>query len=273
MKYNYYTLRTLTNLHVGSGQNAYGIVDNVVQRDVLNNTPIIHSTSLKGALKEWMSVGLNKKTEAQSIFGKEAETGQDNVAGTHILFTAQLLSFPMRSEKDFYQLALAPFLINEVATLVKATEINKYNSLFEKLLSIQPSSNEPVKLNQGAAMYVEQHTIRTKPYDGNFSDDEKLLAEELFGPWDKLILMDDNTFKNCMRKLPIIARNQLDNGQSKNLFYEEVVPRETRFGFVVGQMPKATASFEQVVDEAKIPCQIGANATVGYGYCALKKVN
>ena len=62
--------------------------------------------------------------------------------------------------------------------------------------------------------------------------------------------------------LPIIARNVLDNGQSKNLWYEQVVPSETVF-YAIIQEPDGVLA--KTVDGRLI--QIGANATIGYGYC------
>ena len=56
-----------TNMHVGSGDTNYGIIDKLVQRDVLSNLPMIHSSSLKGALREFFAQmhgekrSLNKK--------------------------------------------------------------------------------------------------------------------------------------------------------------------------------------------------------------------
>ena len=47
-----YVLRCITNLHAGSGDSNYGIVDKEVQRDPVDTFPIVHSTSLKGAFRE-----------------------------------------------------------------------------------------------------------------------------------------------------------------------------------------------------------------------------
>ena len=62
--------------------------------------------------------------------------------------------------------------------------------------------------------------------------------------------------------LPIIARNELVNGVSKNLWYEQVVPAETVF-YAVIQEPDDTLA--NAINNKFI--QIGANATIGYGYC------
>ena len=57
--------------------------------------------------------------------------------------------------------------------------------------------------------------------------------------------------------LPIIARNALENGESKNLWYEQVLPAETE---------NKNALNGKIV-------QIGANATIGYGYCKFTLMN
>lgn len=65
--------------------------------------------------------------------------------------------------------------------------------------------------------------------------------------------------------LPIIARNVLENGESKNLWYEQVLPAETVFYTIIQEDGEelANALKDQIV-------QIGANATIGYGYCEFK---
>ena len=62
--------------------------------------------------------------------------------------------------------------------------------------------------------------------------------------------------------LPIIARNVLDNGESKNLWYEQVLPAETVLYTVIQEEGDDLV----VALNGKI-VQIGANATIGYGYC------
>ncbi len=66
--------------------------------------------------------------------------------------------------------------------------------------------------------------------------------------------------------LPIIARNRLENGESQNLWYEQVVPQETVFYTLM----KVDEEFAEKLDKQIV--QIGANATIGYGYCEFKKL-
>lgn len=67
--------------------------------------------------------------------------------------------------------------------------------------------------------------------------------------------------------LPIIARNCLENGESVNLWYEQVLPSQS-----------VLATIFQTDGENDLDClngkivQIGANATIGYGYCKFIKL-
>lgn len=67
--------------------------------------------------------------------------------------------------------------------------------------------------------------------------------------------------------LPVIARNVLDNGRSANLWYEQVIPAETVFYAVIQEEGEDLSN----ALDGKI-VQIGANATIGYGYCRFTKI-
>lgn len=68
--------------------------------------------------------------------------------------------------------------------------------------------------------------------------------------------------------LPIIARNTLDNGESKNLWYEQVLPAETVFYTIIQEEGDV---LKNALNKKII--QIGANATIGYGYCKFQFIN
>lgn len=65
--------------------------------------------------------------------------------------------------------------------------------------------------------------------------------------------------------LPIIARNTLENGESKNLWYEQILPAETVFYTIISEDGN---KLKDALDGKIV--QIGANATIGYGYCEFK---
>ncbi|MCW7999955.1 hypothetical protein CFK35_19015, partial [Clostridium sp. cpc1] len=82
-----------------------------------------------------------------------------------------------------------------------------------------------------------------------------------------------SVFYEIIRELPIIARNKLNDGESENLWYEEVVPRETRFYFGTILSKKAPKEYEDIFDKITEDfVQIGGNATIGYGYCDIKSI-
>lgn len=70
--------------------------------------------------------------------------------------------------------------------------------------------------------------------------------------------------------LPIIARNILDNGESRNLWYEQVVPAEAVFYTIIDD--KEDGALAKKIGAEKALVQIGANATIGYGYCEFRNL-
>ena len=90
----------------------------------------------------------------------------------------------------------------------------------------------------------------------NFAKPAKYNGKEVMTENDKLISLcsDDN--------LPIIARNVLENGESKNLWYEQVLPAETVLYTIIQEKGE---DLKNALDGQIV--QIGANATIGYGYC------
>lgn len=77
--------------------------------------------------------------------------------------------------------------------------------------------------------------------------------------------MDSKEFSELCNNdnLPIIARNAL--GVNTNLWYEQVVPSETIF-YAIIQEPNS--ALKDCMNGKII--QIGANATIGYGYCEFR---
>lgn len=74
-------------------------------------------------------------------------------------------------------------------------------------------------------------------------------------------------------QLPVIARNKLDNGKSENLWYEEVVPAESRFVFFVSYDEKDEKIFKEFNTKIqKGVIQIGANGSIGYGFCKITNI-
>lgn len=218
-----YLIRALTNLHPGSGDADYGIVDKLVQRDPITSFPTVHMSGIKGALREYFEnhpeVPEGKLTD---LFGSAPQANSSKMQQGSLRFiSAEVLVLPRPSQSDAgqaYDLCFVPDMVGEWLSKVQ---------LFDSEVQ--------------AAI-----------------DDSK---------WKDI---PGEAFKTLSNDLPVVARNYLDDGQSKNLWYEEFVPRETRFGCVIQGPQSDLDYFHNTIDGQVI--QIGGNATVGYGYCLFESI-
>ena len=141
------------------------------------------------------------------------------------------------SEKGLYTFFDANILFLPKQSDTKLYELVTCNAVLNRFFS-------QVKLITGIEVKEEQlkeHFSFVKVEDKDFTD----------------LCSDDN--------LPIIARNVLENGESKNLWYEQVVPAEAVFYTLIDDKQDGTLFDELAKSDAIV--QIGANATIGYGYC------
>lgn len=266
-----YKLRCLTNLHAGSGDSGVGIIDKMIQRDSVTEFPVVYASSLKGAFREYFEEGPeshNLSALAEPIFGKmvRSETEQnDNGKGSHVFHEALLLSLPVGSNK-------APFFNMTSKTSLK-TWVRK-----AKLLLISIDSTLEEEINSLPDVQVDTPKILDQAVSGLFVGDFENVGNidgrfpklnELLG--DKILLAHYDDFKEqCSDySLPVIARNNLESGQSKNLWYEQIVPHESLFSFFT-YCQDDKDDFQANIGTKVV--QIGANASIGYGYCEINKI-
>ncbi len=268
-----FIITTQTNLHVGSGDSNYGIIDNLVQRDTLTELPHINASSLKGALREYYENALTEteKSKAISVFGSEPKPTNEtdkSQKGSHNFFEGNLLIMPVASNVGGYFRAttaeriqhLINFASKMSGTISAETLIDFKNITDIKVIREKPIVfSEDLDNFQGAVFLGDFEAVRQTKVS---------YPEAIVG--SRIAIFHEDDFKILCNNehLPVIARNQLENGMSKNLWYEQIVPRESRF-FMLIQEP-SESSFSSDI-EGKI-IQIGANATVGYGYCEFKQI-
>lgn len=77
-----------------------------------------------------------------------------------------------------------------------------------------------------------------------------------------MVLINSDDYREI--PLPVIARNYLENGESKNLWYEEIVPYDSRFVSVIIETDEFQEGFLKGLAGF---VQVGANASIGYGLC------
>ncbi len=261
-----YLITANTHLHAGSGNTNAGAIDNLVQRDPADGLPCIYASSLKGAFREYFEESIKDLELADTIFGKgdnkRAESG--NAKGSHIFHQASLLSIPVRSnQKPFYN-ATSPSVIqkflDEFDLFTGAPHAQAIQLEAMKTLGDKP------KVYHGALTHlrIEEFSV----FDFNAIPIPQQI-KDLLGE-NPVVLSDADFAYQCGDLcLPVIARNNLENGESKNLWYEQIVPRQARFWFYTVCGTRAD-KFDELVNGKQV--QIGANASIGYGVCEIKKL-
>lgn len=253
-----------SHLHAGSGDSNFGVIDKLVQKDPTDQVPCIYASSLKGAFREYWEEALQDKDAAKIIFGKDENALKDK--GAVIFHQACLTTIPARSNNFPY------FNITCPAQLQLLMEQNYLLDTKVDLSNLmQQTSKGKIKV-----FGVDIHHLKVEDFEGG--DIEKVdgaappILTQLVG--ERPAIVTDAYFKQrCSDySLPVIARNNLENGQSKNLWYEQIVPRESRFFFAATETPgKSGEAFFNHLNENRI-IQIGANATIGYGQCIISKI-
>lgn len=264
MKKSIWFIKAETNLHVGNeNTSSVGLIDKEIQRDVLTGIPCINASSLKGAMNEYATSEANLSPEARlAIFGVDRGNGiKETQKGGCLFFDAQLLLLPVQDDTKLYRLVTCKDVLDRyVSLLVKIGIDSDCEKLYTDLV------NALVDCSEGH-FDKETDIVECSQFEEYCSDD----------------------------KLPIIARNcQIGKG---NLWYEQVLPHKSVFGTFLVYSPviDVTSKSEDTmaksannkaetnkvsIDMAKVITetfdrkivQIGANATIGYGYCSFIKV-
>ena len=280
-----YIIQAVTNLHVGSGDNNFGIIDNQVQRDVLTGRPTINSSSLKGSLREYFDpenkssqfiryVFGSPPTEKNEVEDKNQKEKEDKSSkqekGKFTFVSATLLSIPLRSNTKTFFRATSPEIIEEFISNLSSFDIKlEQEKLLQELANLKP--NKEVFIFEDIKNETIIEDTKTQYIEKDLSSLEEILGKDI-------AIVENSLLNDYCADLPIVARNHLENGESQNLWYEEIVPRESRFYFTVtkpknldNKDSKNIGTYETKFDDMGM-VQIGANATIGYGYTKINKV-
>ncbi len=245
-----FKLECLTNLHVGSGDFNYGVVDKEVERDCLSGNPVIHASGVKGALRE-LAVNKLPSDRLNEIFGGAGNNNNPTTKGLYKFFDAHLLSRPLRVSGNHsfsYISVTTPEIINGFIDTLEAFGFD----------------NLPQRINvdfSACNFYSNVENIYIEGDDDSYkaktmSDETKKTLDAILGGNYALV----NSFKEF--KLPVIARNNLD---SQNLWYEEFVPHHSVFYTLIIDNNKFELDFAD-------PVQLGGNSSVGYGYTKITEI-
>ena len=272
MKTELYKITTLSNLHVGSGDINFDVIDNQVQRDSITNLPNINSSSLKGAFREHFTSEENESNMVKYIFGGDNKESEAQ-AGAYSFFEAQLLTRPVRSNVKAYFNATSPLVIKNLLETIENFNIEFDSTLkaeLVKLSKIEIKQGKPIIFENISNAILEDEEAIIKDFDTS-----KLMP--LLG--EDLALFSDEDYKAL--DLPVLARNYLVDGSSQNLWYEEVVPKKTKFFFCIAKptnidekdKKQKIDGFENRFNNEGSKIQFGANKSIGYGFSKVTKVS
>lgn len=225
-------LECITNMHVGNGDVNYNIIDNEVERDPVTAYPTINSSGVKGALREYFKA--EEPAKITDVFGADKA---DKAQGGKLKFlTADMIAIPVRASAG----KAAYYLVTTEEALNRYREVN----------DIFLNRNIELKRENVSGCEAEGITLT-----------EKIILEN-----KDLYIVSKEKFNKI--SLPVLARNCLENGISKNLWYEEVVPHKSLFAFAV----VADDSDKELLEYFKNKIngqvvQFGGNASIGYGLC------
>lgn len=252
MKIDVYRLTCLTNLHMGSGDVNYSIIDQEVERDPVLGEPTMNATGVKGALRDYFEDKKMDKEVINRIFGTKAEKGIETTPGTYKFFNADLLARPVRVSEGScsYVMAASWDMLENLTRKLKAFRV-------EGCLPDYDLKKQDGIVGGGDVSGVEGNPVSQKNKANDFM--KKLLGT------DNWVVMNGKALSEI--SLPVQAHNVLENGKSQNLWYEELVPHESVFLLMIAY-PGEKSELEL---DGKV-VQFGANASTGCGYVEMKKL-
>ncbi len=251
----------LTNLHMGSGDVNYNIIDDEVERDPITNLPILHASGVKGAIREHFTQNGMEEADINRIFGTLARSKEAIATGNYKFMDGRFLSRPMRigrSASMSHINVVSIGALNDYLRTLTAFGCNHYPIDQIDPLEAEDFGDNQFLTNCPYDILVEGETTGMLP---------ETVAAQLAHLQDvlgKFVAVAKDLDKY---PLPVVARNHLENGRSRNLWYEEIVPHQSVFYEIILTPTEAM----DLPLEAE-PIQFGGNATIGCGYIRIKKL-
>ena len=275
MNSSFYKIQCITNLHMGSGDINFNVIDNEVERDPVTNLPVMFSSGVKGALRDhFRDQGAGTKM-IRDIFGSDIirRTGESSFPGKVRFLTACIMLLPFRAArgKHPYYLVTTKGILLQFGIMYQS--LTGKEPLEGFLHGFEGIKDEAAYGNPEDQVKLEDHTyddiqpipetivsIINRFVPGQFLEQVLIIPDQDFGGGSNRVL------------LPVLARNCLDEqGISFNLWYEEVVPHDAVFYLPVlsdGTLDgdRALNDFNDfLLSKDHSLVQFGGNATIGYG--------
>ena len=252
MNVNVYKIKCLTNLHVGSGEVNYNIVDNEVEKDTVTGYPVVHASGVKGALREHFEKKM-VESDIKDIFGQKSGA-TDIQAGSYKFFDAKIFGRPMRVN-DSSKASVMVVSVDSVNAFIRMMNDFGITTFGERL--IERFDFRRVNFVSECCTSIEGENV------GRVPQQAKEVMERLSAVIGNqyAIVKDFNEYD-----LPVVARNYLENGESKNLWYEEVVPHDSIFyTLILTPDENMKLNMNDII-------QVGGHASIGCGFTIWTKI-
>ncbi len=306
-----FILRALTDLHPGTGRSDFHSIDHKVQRDH-RGYPFINKAAVKGAIREFVESPSGEEEVIQAIFGgnhgrvrslrnlleriqkghadsealnevielvktHEIESKGKPKAGLFSFDDARMLFLPVRTDKFPFVMVTCDRILEDFMRHLKYFNLSKEEDNLYKEINLLSTQTGYLMGWEGMAekedVILEDTTlkVRTKAVK---DDDYPLLRDILDGEL-RIAVLEHNDFKELCGDefLPIRTRNALDNGISKQLWFEQVIPPEAMFYFIIGypnDMDEEKKYLDGIIHDKVM--NFGASASVGYGKCHCRSI-
>ncbi|MDW8295140.1 MAG: type III-B CRISPR module RAMP protein Cmr4 [Aquificaceae bacterium] len=295
-------LFTETPLHAGVGS-GLGDIDLPLQRERTTGLPYIQASSVKGALRAFLTQQGADPLKVKALFGPDTEGAHEH-AGALALSDARLLLFPVRSLAGVWAWITSPFLLSRLERDIKRFSSNSNNPIPDFPSSIDKpyvSSESEIILNAG-----EQKSnliLEDMVYEIQRQSIVEVIADKLKEAlpegsyWQSVlgkhlaILPDEELQFFAEHATEVITRVRIDQEtktvQEGALWTEELLPSETLL-YVMGVVEDAHKSesdggqrrysadelyefLKGYLGGSEGKCiQIGGDSTLGRGWCHLK---
>ncbi len=271
-------LYTETAMHPGTGQNV-GSIDLPVRREKHTSFPLIPSSSLKGSFR---SLSFDDGTR-ERLFGSKLGSANPS-AGSLLLSDARLLLFPVRSLRHGFVWVTTPFVLHRLSRDLRLMGLD-VPELYSREI---PSGIVKVsKSSSVGEQLILEDLILTAEEDDRVSEIADRIGQ-LCLPGDanqpvvnrlkeNVVIVSLSDFIHLVTfGTEIVARNVLDEETktSKNLWYMELIPRDTLFYLIVSGNSELLEpgtdfnpfdEFSDVVNGKYI--QVGGHESLGHGWC------
>jgi CRISPR-associated protein Cmr4 len=259
---------TETSLHCGTESGA-GYVDLPVQRERHTQYPVIPGSTIKGVLRDELFPAKDPATER--VFGKEDATSP----GTVSFQDGVLVAFPVRSSGAPFRWVTCPFALNRILRAMgepdAVPQVEKTEQAWGATAQGEIALEElVVTVAAGPKALADALPTLLRLLPGE--SEHFKYVRDLFSA--NLLVVHDEVFKELTEVgTEVVTRIQLNSvgttakhaeGDSGNLFVEELVPPDTLFFAALRAPGEPDKAFVQAIRKQKI-VRVGGDETIGRG--------